>query len=93
MPTAFQHHLHGFEVGLFARRGVRQQRACVAQVRVGFVLQRRFGQAEQKAGLHDVRQRPARVFGHRAVQIGQRRVVEGHHPPQRLLGRITRCGM
>ncbi|MFN5166740.1 MAG: hypothetical protein ACK5JG_15545, partial [Pseudomonadota bacterium] len=54
--------------------------------------QRRLGATEQEAGLHHVRQRPARVGGQGRVELGQRIVVRRHHPPQRLLGVPARVG-
>ena len=92
VPAAFEHQLHGFQVRAFARRGVLGQGAGVREVGVGLTQQRGFGQAEQEPSLHDMRQGPARVGGHSYVQVGQRRVVERHHAPQRQLGCCARLG-
>jgi len=90
VPAALEHQLHRVVVRTLAWRGVGHERPGVTQVRVSLGHEAGLGQAQQEAGLHDVRQRPAAVGAHGLVQIGQRRVVEGHHPPKRAFRRCTR---
>ena len=89
-PAAVQHLLHGLQVRALARRATALQRAGLRQMAGGLVHQPRFGQAEQKARLHHMRQGPAGVGLGGSVQIGQRRVVKGHHAPQRALCMVAR---
>ena len=89
-PAAVQHLLHGLQVRAFAQGATAFQRAGLGQVGTGLVHQPRLGQAEQKARLHHMGQGPAGIGRRGGVQIGQRRVVEGHHAPQRALGVVAR---
>src|SRR5439155_26367948 len=50
--------------------------------------QRRLGEAEQEARLHQARQRPRRIGGDRRVEVVDWRAVERQHSPERALAGV-----
>jgi hypothetical protein len=91
VPAPVEHALRGLPVRALARRRGGQQQLGTLQVGARVGHERCLGQAQQEACLHHVRQRPVRIVGDRAVEVGQRRIVERHHAPQRDLDRVA-CG-
>jgi hypothetical protein len=60
---------------------------CRGERAAGGTVQRRLGQREQEAGLHHLRQQPARVVPGGEVEVLARIAVEGQHAPESHLGR------
>ena len=98
MPVAGRQPPQRMQVAALARAGLCIGMGCkdigLVEQRHGVFHQRRLGQAEQEAGLHQQRQQPMRVGLCGGVQVFHRRAVERHHSPQRTLGgghRVCRC--
>ena len=92
MPAAVEQLACGLHMRTLARRRAGLQRLRGIEHALRFGDLRRLGEAEQEARLHHRRQQPLRIGFDGRVEVGQRRVVEGHHAPQRALGRIARDG-
>ena len=92
VPAAVEHLLQRLEVAALGVAGVVHQGRCVLQMRLGLRHHGRLGEAQQEAGFHEVRQGPAGVGLRCGVEVGQRRVVEGHEAPQGALRSVACSG-
>jgi hypothetical protein len=92
MPIAIGAASRGGEVGAFAMCGTRRQCIGLRQRRARIAEQGRLGEREQEARTHHVREHPLRVFGDGRVDVGDGRVEERRHAPQRRLRMIERRG-